>query len=146
MLTMSKIQLNAEEHLQNFLDTISSLHLSNRQNEWYQIDVSTLLSQSHIQRFETKPSGESIVFLKNSLLFCCPKQAVIRHFPKQLVHCFVEDSRGILDENSSNLFQIELFSISPLEEQLHWTIQTSNHTDIPDLQSKAAGWLHWLIS
>jgi hypothetical protein len=146
MITMSRIQMDAEEHLQNFLDTVSSLQLTNRQHEWYQIDVSTLLGQSRIQWFETKPSGESIVFLKNSLVLCCPKQAIIRHFPKQLVHCFVEDSRGILDENSSSLFRIELFSISPIEEQLHWTIQTSNHTDIPELQSKAAGWLHWLNS
>ncbi len=146
MIMMSRIQLNAEEHLQNFLDTISSLQLTKRQNEWYQIDVSTLLSQSQIQWFETKPSGESIVFLKNSLVLCCPKQAIIRHFPKQLIHCFIEDSRAILDEKTSSLFQIELFSISPIEEQLHWTIQTSNHTDIPELQSKAAQWLHWLNS
>lgn len=146
MKAMSRIQLNAEEYLQNFLDTISSLQLTNRQNEWYQIDVSTLLSQSQIQLFETKPTGESIVFLKNSLVLCCPKQAIIRHFPKQLIHCFVEDTRAVLDENSSSMFRIELFSISPIEEQLNWEIQTSNHTDIPELQSKAAEWLHWLNS
>ncbi|MEK9695639.1 MAG: hypothetical protein VW270_07715, partial [Candidatus Poseidoniales archaeon] len=58
MKAMSRIQLNAEEHLQNFLDTISSLQLTNRQNEWYQIDVSTLLSHSQILLCETKPTGE----------------------------------------------------------------------------------------
>ena len=90
-------------------------------------------------------SGDSLIFLKSSLLFCSPELGVMRHYPKNLVHCFVEDKRGSLDSiNGKLLFRGELFSVTPDTEQLCWVRDCQNDYEIPETQTIIASWMKWL--
>ncbi|MAH90344.1 MAG: hypothetical protein CMA11_01085, partial [Euryarchaeota archaeon] len=81
----------SHEEVQAFLDDVSKLEMAPRYNEWYLVDVSAVLDGCEIQGHEVdEVSGDSLVFLKSSLLFCSPELGVIRHYPRSLVHCFVE--------------------------------------------------------
>ncbi len=136
----------SHEEVQIFLDDISTLNLSKKQNDWYQIDVSAILYGCDIQGHEIdKTSGDSLVFLKSSLLFCSPNLGVIRHYPRSLIHCFVEDNRSLKHTiDSGFLFKAELFSVTPDSEQLCWIRKCKSHNDVPFNQSVISGWMKWL--
>ena len=81
--------------VQAFFDEVLSLKLSDKHNEWYQVDVAAVLDGCDIQGHEVdQASGDSLIFLKSSLLFCSPELGVMRHYPRSLIHCFVEDKRS----------------------------------------------------
>ena len=65
----------SHEEVQAFLDEVSSLDdLSDKGKDWYQVDVSAVLEDCDIQGHEVDIiSGDSLVFLKSSLLFCSPE-------------------------------------------------------------------------
>ena len=89
----------SHEKVQEFLDEVSSLNLPKKYSDWYQVDVSTMLSNCQVVNHEIDTvSGDSLVFLKSSLLFCSPELGVMRHYPRSLVHCFVEDKRKKKEE------------------------------------------------
>jgi len=90
-------------------------------------------------------SGDSLIFLKSSLLFCSPELGVMRHYPRSLVHCFVEDKRTKKDEDDEELlFRGELFSVTPESEQLCWVRDCTLDYEIPSTQSIIASWMKWL--
>ena len=61
----------SHEKVQEFLDEVSSLNLPKKYSDWYQVDVSTMLSNCQVVNHEIDTvSGDSLVFLKSSLLFC----------------------------------------------------------------------------
>ena len=94
----------SHEEVQAFFDEVLSLVLSDKHIEWYQVDVSAVLDGCEIQGHEVdEVSGDSLVFLKSSLLFCSPELGVIRHYPRSLVHCFVEDKRVKPDPTDEEL-------------------------------------------
>ena len=136
----------SHEEVQAFLDDVSSLKLAKKQNDWYQIDVSAILDGCEIQGHEIdEASGDSLVFLKSSLLFCSPDLGVMRHYPRSLIHCFVEDKRSAnpaLDHRF--LFKAELFSVTPDSEQLCWIRACKSHNEVPFIQSVVSGWMKWL--
>ena len=77
-------------------------------------------------------------------MLCSPSAGKMQHFPKHLLHCFVDDNRCECNEHDGVLFRAELFSISPTEEQLCWERCCRSEMEIPDAQSRVARWLSWL--
>ena len=75
-------------------------------------------------------------FFSASLIFCSPELGIIRHYPRNLVHCFVEDKRTKPDPEAPELlFRAELFSVTPENEQLCWVRDCVKQHDIPSAQS-----------
>ena len=143
---MESFETVSQENVQKFLDDISNLKLDAKFNNWYQYDVATMLDGCKIENHELdESSGDSLIFLKSSLLFCSPELGVMRHYPKNLVHCFVEDKRGSFDSiNEKLLFRGELFSVTPDTEQLCWVRDCQNDYEIPETQTIIASWMKWL--
>ena len=103
------------------------------------------LDDCQIQGHEVDEStGDSLVFLKSSLLFCSPELGVMRHYPRSLVHCFIEDKRPEKNSENELLFRGELFSVTPEAEQLCWVRDCTNDHEIPTTQSIISGWMKWL--
>jgi len=136
----------SHEEVQAFFDEVLGLGLSNKHAEWYQVDVSAVLDGCEIQGHEVdEASGDSLVFLKSSLLFCSPELGVIRHYPRSLVHCFVEDKRVKPDPADEELlFRGELFSVTPESEQLCWVRDCTIDYEIPSTQRIISSWMKWL--
>ncbi|MDP6870476.1 MAG: hypothetical protein QGI21_06875 [Candidatus Poseidoniaceae archaeon] len=143
---MSASESVSMEAVQAFFDEVVELELSKRHNEWYQVDVAAVLDGCSIQGHEVdSASGDSLIFLKNSLIFCSPELGVMRHYPRNLVHCFTEDLRNKpRSDNPSLVFRGELFSITPKGEQLCWVRDCISEHEIPKNQSAIAKWMRWL--
>ena len=142
--------MSAEEtvsHLrvQEYLDDVSELNIPSSQTEWYNVDVASLLTGSKVLGHEVDQcTGDSLLFLERSVMLCSPSAGKMQHFPKHLLHCFVDDNRCDCNEHDGVLFRAELFSISPTEEQLCWERCCRSEMEIPDVQSRVARWLSWL--
>ena len=114
-------------------------------SQWYNVDVASLLNGSSIVGHELDPdSGTSLIFLKRSAMLCCPQSGRIHHFPKHLLHCFVDDNRTNQKDAGGVIMRAELFSISPKEEQLCWECSCISELEVPEIQSKVSRWLSWL--
>ena len=134
-----------EAGLQAFLDHLSQCDLSVSQQDWFQIDIAAMFGDTPIHFHELNPlTGESLLFLNESLVLMCPQQSIIHHFPRQLIHCFVEDRRRHILMDDEPVFKAELFSISPLEEQLCWMVQGQSELEVPQIQAHVARWMAWL--
>ena len=135
----------SHEEVQAFLDEVLALNIPKKYTDWYQVDVSAVLDDCQIQGHEVDEStGDSLVFLKSSLLFCSPELGVMRHYPRSLVHCFVEDKRPEKNSENELLFRGELFSVTPEAEQLCWVRDCTSDHEIPTTQSIISGWMKWL--
>ena len=131
--------------VQEYLDDVSELDIPSAQTEWYNVDVASLLIGSKVLGHEVDQStGDSLLFLERSVMRCSPSEGKMQHFPKHLLHCFVDDNRCESNEHDGVLFRAELFSISPTEEQLCWERCCRSEMEIPDVQSRVARWLSWL--
>ena len=131
--------------VQEYLDDVSELDIPSSQTEWYNVDVASLLIGSKVLGHEVDQStGDSLLFLERSVMRCSPSEGKMQHFPKHLLHCFVDDTRCECNEHDGVLFRAELFSISPTEEQLCWERCGRSEMEIPDVQSRVARWLSWL--
>ena len=142
-------QLQAQE----FLDGISDLDFNTKTRDWYTVDVSTMIQDIDIIDHEIDDvTGCSLLFLRNSVIHCCPDSQRIKHYPKHLIHCFVENRSGRkpISKNSNTsqepVFFAELFSISPCEEQLNWSVGSHLEGEVPRLQALTARWLRYLNS
>ena len=83
--------------VQQYLDDVSRLNIPAEQTQWYNVDVASLISNTNILGHEVdENTGSSLIFLDRSVMFCCPKSGKIHHYPKHLLHCFVDDKRGQL--------------------------------------------------
>jgi len=131
---------------QEFLDSLVDHHLSKPVVDWYTLDVLTTIGESKIIEYDiNEPTGQSLLMLKNSAILCNPETLSLRHYPRHLLHCFVEDLRKQPDPDLPGaVFQIELFSVTPRHEQLSWTHCAHNEREIPSLQSAAGRWMNWL--
>ena len=79
---------------QEYLDEVSSLDLPSSYAAWYNVDVATLLNRTRIVGHEVDTeTGQSLVFFDRSLMLCCPVSGKMHHYPKHLLHCFVDDNR-----------------------------------------------------
>jgi hypothetical protein len=143
---MNSVETVSMAKTQAFYDELSDLDLSKKFNDWYQIDVAAIIADCNIASHEVDPaSGDALLFLKNSLIFCSPELGIIRHYPKNLVHCFVEDKRLKPDpEDPELLFRAELFSATPENEQLCWVRDCVKQHDIPSTQLAISNWMQWL--
>tara|TARA_B100000902_G_scaffold80097_1_gene84791 strand:+ start:1299 stop:1736 length:438 start_codon:yes stop_codon:yes gene_type:complete len=133
-------------HIQKFLDEISDLDLDPRIQAWYTVDVTAMLGDSNILHHEINDeTGCSLLFLPKSIIHFCPNNRKMQHYPKHLVHCFVDhfDENQQSTENKT-IFSAEMFSISPCDEHLNWSVHTNSERDIPQLQAKTAHWLRYL--
>ena len=131
---------------QAFLDSVSQLPLSDKEKDWYNVDVKTVLGSTRIVNHEVNPdNGDALVFLKSSLMYCNPREGRLQHFPRNLVHCFVDDFRMRNEEKERDLiFRGELFSVTPHEEQLCWILECQKEVDVPPAQKAVAEWMSWL--
>ncbi|MGB1588666.1 MAG: hypothetical protein ACPHJD_07620 [Poseidonia sp.] len=142
---MPEQEVSGDAGLQSFLDDLTRCRLPPHQHQWFQVDVATMMANTPIHFHELdKENGKSLLFLNESLVMLCPEQHVVHHFPRHLVHCFVEDRRHHLTVDDDTQFRAELFSISPLEEQLCWVEHSPSVHDVPTIQSKVAKWMAWL--
>ena len=134
------------EAVQAFFDDVTSHKMNQKYVDWYQVDVAAVLSGCNVEGHDVdQASGDSLVFLKSSLMFCSPELGVMRHYPRSLVHCFVEDNRRNPESPKSNpLFRGELFSVTPESEQLCWVKDCENPENLPSFQSTIATWMKWL--
>lgn len=130
---------------QEYLDHVSRCDLSQRQQDWLQVDVRAMFSSTPLVHHELESSsGESLLFFSESIVMLCPQQRILHHFPRHLIHCFVEDRRHHAIRDDDVLFRAEIFSISPLEEQLCWVTQCEEAHEIPSIQQRIARWMRWL--
>lgn len=130
---------------QEYLDEVSSLGLSPSYSTWYNVDVATLLNRTRIVGHEVdSETGQSLVFFDRSVMLCCPASGKMHHYPKHLLHCFVDDNRCDCSEHDGVLFRAELFSISPKGEQLCWEACCRSEMEVPEVQTKVSRWLSWL--
>ena len=142
---MSAEETMGQLRVQEYLDDVSELDIPSAQTEWYNVDVASLLIGSKVLGHEVDQStGDSLLFLERSVMRCSPSEGKMQHFPKHLLHCFVDDNRCECSEHDGVLFRAELFSISPTEEQLCWERCCRSEMEIPDVQSRVARWLSWL--
>ena len=142
---MSGEETMAHLRVQEYLDDVSDLDIPSSQTEWYNVDVASLLTGSKVLGHEVDQcTGDSLLFLERSVMLCSPSAGKMQHFPKHLLHCFVDDNRCECSEHDGVLFRAELFSISPTEEQLCWERCCRSEMEIPDVQSRVARWLSWL--
>jgi hypothetical protein len=142
---MSAEETMAHLRVQEYLDDVSELDIPSSQTEWYNVDVASLLTGSKVLGHEVdRCTGDSLLFLEKSVMLCSPSAGKMQHFPKHLLHCFVDDNRCECSEHDGVLFRAELFSISPTEEQLCWERCCRSEMEIPDVQSRVSHWLSWL--
>ncbi len=142
---MSAEEAVAQLRVQEYLDDVSQLDIPPAHTEWYNVDVASLLTGSRVLGHEVDQcTGDSLLFLERSVMFCSPSAGKMQHFPKHLLHCFVDDNRGKCQEHDGVLFRAELFSISPTEEQLCWEHCCRSEMEVPEIQGRVARWLSWL--
>ena len=136
---------SSQSEIQEYLDDISSLKLTKEESDWYNIDVAAMLHHVNLHGHEiNEVDGSSLLFLEKSAVLCCPETAVMHHFPKNIIHCFVDDYRRLSSQDDGVLCKAELFSISPSQEQLCWERCCRSELEIPLLQSAVSRWLGWL--
>ena len=124
---------------QEYLDEGSALDLPASYATWYNVDVATLLTSTRIVGHEVDDeTGQSLVFFDRSLMLCCPESGRMHHYPKHLLHCFVDDNRCDCAEQDGVLFRAELFSISPTGEQLCWEANCRSEMEVPGVQTKVS--------
>ena len=136
----------SELRVQEFLDDISCLEVCQDHLQWYNVDVATLLQGCNIQGHTTNPKdGSAILFLESSVLVCRPETGKLQHYPKSMVHCFIDDHRrNDAPPTDDIVFAVELFSISPREEELCFMLECNQEHEVPSAQREAARWLGWL--
>ncbi len=133
------------ERLQAFLDSVASLSLEHKLREWYNVEVAAAIDGCKIHGHEiNSDSGSSLLFLNKSAVLCVPKKGHIAHYPRHLIHCFVDDFRHNGENEDGLVMRAELFSISPSEEQLAWEVKCRSERDVPEVQSSVSRWLQWL--
>ena len=113
---MPSQEVSTDAGLQQFLDDLTQCNLPPRQHQWFHIDVAAMFSSTPIHAHEVdQDNGKSLLFLNDSLVLLCPQQHILHHFPRQLIHCFVEDRRHHVLHDDEPVFRAELFSISLLK-------------------------------
>ena len=133
------------ERLQAFLDSVASMSLDRKFHEWYSVEVAAAIDGCKIHGHEiNSDSGSSLLFLNKSAVLCVPKKGHIAHYPRHLIHCFVDDFRHNGEHDDGLVMRAELFSISPSQEQLAWEVKCRSERDVPDVQSSVSRWLKWL--
>jgi hypothetical protein len=134
--------------VQEFLDDVSNLESCENHLSWYNVDVATMLEGCRILGHSTNPAdGSAIIFLQESVVVCNPEAGRIQHYPRGMVHCFVDDQRKKEDrEDGDPVFSTELFSVSPREEELCYMLSCHEEHDVPNMQNEVARWLCWLNS
>ncbi len=143
---MNREEAISQLRIQEYLDDVSEMDISHSHSQWYNVDVAALLNGSRIVGHELdKQTGSSLIFLRRSAILCCPETGRIHHYPKNLIHCFVDDNRSSPDSEGI-LMRAELFSISPNQEQLCWECCCRSELEVPEIQSKVSRWLSWLNS
>lgn len=133
------------ERLQAFLDSVASMSLEHKFHEWYNVEVAAAIDGCKIHGHEVNSdSGSSLLFLNKSAILCVPKKGHIAHYPRHLIHCFVDDFRHNGEHDDGLVMRAELFSITPSEEQLAWEVKCRSERDVPAVQSSVSRWLKWL--
>ena len=141
---LSVASVEGIERLQNFLDEVADLDLTPEDREWVQVDVAAMLDGSDVMMHDVQPlTGAALLFLPMGVVKVEPTTRSMRHYPRSLLHLFIDDQRlEALAEGP--LFRVELFSISPADEQLCWLFECYVEEDVPTAQAAAARWMRWL--
>jgi hypothetical protein len=151
---MSKMPMGAENqvgqlHMQEFLDELADLDLGSQIQSWYTVDVTAMLGDVSILHHEiNKKTGCSLLFLPKSIVHFCPNTRKMQHYPKHLVHCFVDHEKStkqnLQTTENKSIFSAEMFSISPSDEHLNWSICAHSENEVPQLQERTARWMRYL--
>ena len=95
MFSMGADEGYTQLKVQQYLDDVSRLNIPAEQTQWYNVDVANMLADTRIKGHEVdETSGSSLLFLERSVMLCCPESGRMHHFPKHLLHCFVDDNRS----------------------------------------------------
>ena len=144
-MNMSGDEAIGHLRVQEYLDDVSNLNLSLSKSQWYNVDVAALLVNCKLIGHDIdEATGASLLFLEKSVMMSCPNSRLMHLYPKHLLHCFVDDKRNMPIDADGVIFKVELFSISPSEEQLCWEEICRSEMEIPLIQNKVSRWLSWL--
>ena len=103
---MSEDDAMTNLRVQEYLDEVSNLNLPISKSQWYNIDVASLLADCKVVGHDIDEStGASLIFLEKSVLLCCCNSGKMHHYPKHLLHCFVDDKRDSHDSPDGDDFQ-----------------------------------------
>lgn len=131
--------------VQEFLDEVSNQKECKEHLQWYNVDVAAMLEGCAIKGHSVSPAdGSAVVFLGESVVVCDAKKGRMQHYPRGMIHCFVDDNRRKAEPTADSLFSVELFSISPREEELCFLLNCEHEHEIPDAQQQVSRWLGWL--
>lgn len=132
--------------VQEFLDEVCNLESCENHISWYNVDVATMLEGCKIRGHSTNPEdGTAVIFLNESVVVCDPKEGSMQHYPRGMIHCFVDDKRNCPEqEEGEPIFSTELFSISPRGEELCYILSCEEEHEVPTIQTEVANWLSWL--
>jgi len=132
--------------VQAFLDAVTSLNIPAPHRDWYQVDVATILDGVGMEFHEVDPvSGDSLIFLSESAVFCSPSTGAVHHYPRTQLNCFVDDLRkSPVVDDSGILFRADLFSSTATSESLCWVRECQKEHHIPECQRSVARWMRWL--
>ncbi len=136
---------SSQLRVQEFLDAVSNQKECKEHLQWYNVDVAAMLEGCSIKGHSINPeNGSAVIFLKESVVVCDAKKGRLQHYPRGMVHCFVDDNRLKVSEAADTLFSVELFSISPREEELCHLLSCQHEHEIPAAQQEVSRWLGWL--
>lgn len=131
--------------MQEFLDSVSTLSLNRDHREWYNVEVAAAIDGCNIQGHEVdNATGSALLFLRKSVVLCVPDKGHIAHYPRNMIHCFLDDFRRNGQKKDGMVMRAELFSISPCEEQLGWELKCRSEHEVPTIQASVSRWLRWL--
>jgi hypothetical protein len=131
--------------VQEFLDEVSNQKECKEHLQWYNVDVAAMLVDCTIKGHSINPeNGSAVIFLKESVVVCDARKGRVQHYPRGMVHCFIDDNRRKPNKSTDSLFSVELFSISPREEELCYLLNCKHEHEIPDAQHEVSRWLGWL--
>ena len=102
----------SNEHLQAFLDSVSKLSLEHKFHEWYNVEVAAAIDGCKIRGHEVNSdSGSSLIFIRKSVVLCVPDKGHIAHYPRHLIHCFIDDFRHNGKQDEGLVMRLSLIHI-----------------------------------
>ena len=121
------------ERLQAFLDSVASMSLEHKFHEWYNVEVAAAIDGCKIHGHEVNSdSGSSLLFLNKSAVLCVPKKGHIAHYPRHLIHCFVDDSATMV--NMMMGWLCELNYSASLQVKNNWLGKSNADQSVMSLQ------------
>ena len=91
--TMTTESSYSPERLQAFLDSVSSMSLEHKFHEWYNVEVAAAIDGCKFTATKSILTPVITVVPQQECRSLRPEKGHIAHYPRHLIHCFVDDFR-----------------------------------------------------